>query len=60
MIIFIQDIILIIQCYIKEFKNFINFFIMYIFIAESILNYYKLILLLHIITQYVNNLIIII
>ena len=55
-IIILQDIISIIQCYIEEFEDFTSFFIMHIFTAGSVLNHYELILLPHIAAQYMNNL----
>ena len=56
MITSMQDIILIIQCYIRKFENFVNFFIIHILTAEFVLNYYELISLSCITTQHVNSL----
>ena len=58
MIIFMQNIILTLQCYVKESENFVLFFIKNIIVKALILNHYKLILLLCIIIKHVNNLII--
>ena len=58
--IILQNIILILQCYIKKFKKFKIFFIMHIIYIVFVLNYYKLILSLHIIIKHMNNLTVII
>ena len=52
----LQNIILILQHCIKEFKDFIIFFIMYITHIAFVLNYYKLISLSHTVVKHMNNL----
>ena len=47
---------MILQCYVRESKDFIIFFIMYIIHIASVLIYYKLILLSHTVIKHINNL----
>ena len=56
MIIFMQNIILILQYYIKEFKDFTIFFITHIIHTAFVLNCYKLISLSHTAIKHINNL----
>ena len=56
MIIFMQNIISILQCYVEEFKDFMIFFIMHITHTAFILNYYELTLLSCIIIKHMNSL----
>ena len=54
--IILQNAVLILQCYIKEFKDFTFFFIMHIIYIVSVLTYYELTSLSYIIIKCIKNL----